>query len=168
MKQRTYNVCNDVKYAHRLIPIVTAPNQSADGKPRVLWSKFHDTVPVDDSSAAGRAGSISIWPEQGQLPDPAGGLHLTRHCVMYSTAASASVALVQAKRNDLLADHLSFCAHPHDSCLMYVKPDGRQFSSMYAASPLIVPEWLDYWTGYSSRHQPKLAPDMLLPLSKAS
>ncbi|KAL3145303.1 hypothetical protein ABBQ38_001566 [Trebouxia sp. C0009 RCD-2024] len=72
MKQRTYNVCNDVKYAHRLIPIVTAPNQSPDGKPRVLWSKFHDTVPVDDSSAAGRAGSISIWPEQGQLPDPAG------------------------------------------------------------------------------------------------
>ena len=72
MKQRTYNVCNDVKYAHRLIPIVTAPNQSADGKPRVLWSKFHDTMPVDDSSAAGRAGSISIWPEEGQLPDPAG------------------------------------------------------------------------------------------------
>ncbi len=71
MKQRTYNVCNDVKYAHRLLPIVTAPNQSADGKPRVLWSKFHDTVPVDDSSAAGRAGSISIWPEQGQLADPA-------------------------------------------------------------------------------------------------
>ena len=72
MKQRTYNVCNDVKYAHRLIPIVTAPSQSADGKPRVLWSKFHDTMPVDDSSAAGRAGSISIWPEEGQLPDPAG------------------------------------------------------------------------------------------------
>jgi len=70
MKQRTFNVCNDVKYAHRLIPIVTAPNQSADGKPRVLWSKFHDTVPVDDSSAAGRAGSISVWPEQGQLLDP--------------------------------------------------------------------------------------------------
>ncbi|DBB04690.1 TPA: hypothetical protein ACH3X1_012745 [Trebouxia sp. C0004] len=70
MKQRTFNVCNDVKYAHRLIPIVTAPNQSADGKPRVLWSKFHDTVPVDDSSAAGRAGSISVWPDQGQLMDP--------------------------------------------------------------------------------------------------
>ena len=70
MKQRTFNVCNDVKYAHRLIPIVTAPNQSADGKPRVLWSKFHDTIPVDDSSAAGRAGSISVWPEQGQLVDP--------------------------------------------------------------------------------------------------
>ena len=72
MKQRTYNVCNDVKYAHRLIPIVTAPSQSADGKPRVLWSKFHDTLPVDDSSAAGREGSLNIWPEQGQLPDPAG------------------------------------------------------------------------------------------------
>ena len=67
MKQRTYNVCNDVKYAHRLIPIVTAPNQSPDGKPRVLWSKFHDTIPTDVSSAAGRAGSISIWPEQGHL-----------------------------------------------------------------------------------------------------
>ena len=67
MKQRTYNVCNDVKYAHRLIPIVTAPSQSADGKPRVLWSKFHDTIPTDGSSAAGRAGSISIWPEQGHL-----------------------------------------------------------------------------------------------------
>ena len=70
MKQRTYNVCNDVKYAHRLLPIVTAPSQSADGKPRVLWSKFHDTAAVDDSSAAGRAGSISIWPEQGQLAEP--------------------------------------------------------------------------------------------------
>ena len=72
MKQRTYNVCNDVKYAHRLLPIVTAPNQSADGKPRVLWSRFHDTMPVDDSSSAGRAGSMAIWPEQGQLPDPSG------------------------------------------------------------------------------------------------
>ena len=71
MKQRTFNVCNDVKYAHRLTPIVTAPSHSIDGKPRVLWSKFHDTVPVDDSSEAGRAGSISVWPEQGQLPDHA-------------------------------------------------------------------------------------------------
>lgn len=71
MKQRTFNVCNDVKYAHRLIPIVTAPSHSIDGKPRVLWSRFHDTVPVDDSSEAGRAGSISVWPEQGQLADRA-------------------------------------------------------------------------------------------------
>ena len=95
MKQRTYNVCNDVKYAHRLIPIVTAPNQSADGKPRVLWSKFHDTVPVDDSSAAGRAGSISIWPEQGQLPDPAGTLALSSqhsHLALTLTLSSTLIS----------------------------------------------------------------------------
>lgn len=54
LKQRTYNVCNDVKYAHRLIPIVTRPGASPDGKPRVLWSKFHDTIPVDDTSSAGK------------------------------------------------------------------------------------------------------------------
>ena len=71
LKQRTYNVCNDVKYAHRMLPIVTRPGASPDGKPRVLWSKFHDTIPVDGSSTASRAGTVAAWPEQGSLTGPA-------------------------------------------------------------------------------------------------
>ena len=70
LKQRTYNVCNDVKYAHRMLPIVTRPGASPDGKPRVLWSKFHDTIPVDGSSSASRAGTVAAWPEQGSLAGP--------------------------------------------------------------------------------------------------
>ena len=70
LKQRTYNVCNDVKYAHRMLPIVTRPGASQDGKPRVLWSKFHDTIPVDNTSSASRAGTVAAWPEQGSLTGP--------------------------------------------------------------------------------------------------
>ena len=76
LKQRTYNVCNDVKYAHRLIPIVTRPGASSDGKPRVLWSKFHDTIPVDDTSPAGKSVTVSKCP--GNIQD---GLHCQAICL---------------------------------------------------------------------------------------
>lgn len=67
LRQRTYTVCNDVKYAHRLLPIVTRPGASPDGKPRVLWSKFHDTIPVDGSPSGSRARTVG---EQGTSTGP--------------------------------------------------------------------------------------------------
>lgn len=69
LRQRTYTVCNDVKYAHRMLPIVTSPGASPDGKPRVLWSKFHDTIPVDGS----RAGTMGEQQHLTAPPPPSTG-----------------------------------------------------------------------------------------------
>ena len=44
MRMRIYNCFNDIKLHHHFAPIVTRPLDSADRKPRIDWSHFHQTV----------------------------------------------------------------------------------------------------------------------------
>lgn len=46
MRMRIYNCFNDIKLHHRFAKIVTRPLDNADRKPRIDWSRFHQTVEV--------------------------------------------------------------------------------------------------------------------------
>ncbi len=44
MRMRMFHTQQDVHPNHIFSPVVTAPSVSADYKPRVDWSKFHEVV----------------------------------------------------------------------------------------------------------------------------
>lgn len=44
---RMFHTEQDVHPNHIFCPVVTAPSMSADYKPRVDWSKFHDVVALE-------------------------------------------------------------------------------------------------------------------------
>lgn len=46
MRMRMFHTQQDVHPNHIFSPVVTAPSASADYKPRVDWSKFHEVVPL--------------------------------------------------------------------------------------------------------------------------
>ena len=46
MRMRMFHTQQDVHPNHIFSPVVTAPSASADFKPRVDWSKFHEVVPL--------------------------------------------------------------------------------------------------------------------------
>ncbi|KAK9916760.1 hypothetical protein WJX75_006642 [Coccomyxa subellipsoidea] len=48
MRMRIFNVLDDVKREHGFAPIVTRPADSPDFKPRVNWSRFHETMALSD------------------------------------------------------------------------------------------------------------------------
>ena len=47
MRMRMFHTQQDVHPNHVFCPVVTAPSSSADYKPRVDWSKFHDVVALE-------------------------------------------------------------------------------------------------------------------------
>ena len=49
MRMRIYNVLDDVKRNHAFEPVVVAPSDSPDFKPRVDWLRFHSTRYVQHS-----------------------------------------------------------------------------------------------------------------------
>jgi hypothetical protein len=46
MRMRIFNVLDDVKREHGFAPVVTRPADSPDFRPRVNWSRFHETMPL--------------------------------------------------------------------------------------------------------------------------
>ena len=46
MRMRMFHTQQDVHPNHIFSPVVTAPSISADYKPRVDWSKFHEVTPL--------------------------------------------------------------------------------------------------------------------------
>jgi len=65
MRTRVYSVLRDVHPGAAFLPIVTAPSDSPDHKPRVNWARFHDTVPLP----GGRGG----WVGEGGAGGGGGG-----------------------------------------------------------------------------------------------
>ena len=47
MRMRMFHTQQDVHPNHIFCPVVTAPSVSADYKPRVDWSKFHEVVALE-------------------------------------------------------------------------------------------------------------------------
>lgn len=41
LRQRTYNVLNDVKVGFAFASMVSPPSANPDGKPHITWSRFH-------------------------------------------------------------------------------------------------------------------------------
>ena len=48
MRMRMFHTQQDVHPNHIFCPVVTAPSSSADYKPRVDWSKFHEVVALEE------------------------------------------------------------------------------------------------------------------------
>lgn len=49
LRMRMYNVLKDIKRQHAYVPIVIRPALSPDYRPRVNWSNFHETVPLEQA-----------------------------------------------------------------------------------------------------------------------
>lgn len=47
MRMRMFHTQSDVHPNHIFCPVVTAPSSSADYKPRVDWSKFHEVIALE-------------------------------------------------------------------------------------------------------------------------
>ena len=48
MRMRMFHTQQDVHPNHIFCPVVTAPSSSADYKPRVDWSKFHEVIALEE------------------------------------------------------------------------------------------------------------------------
>ena len=51
MRMRIFNVLDDVKRESGFAPVVTRPADSPDFKPRVNWSRFHETMPLAEMAS---------------------------------------------------------------------------------------------------------------------
>ncbi|KAK9805912.1 hypothetical protein WJX73_004138 [Symbiochloris irregularis] len=58
LRMRMYNVLKDVRRQHAFVPIVIRPSLSPDYRPRVNWSEFHETVPLDKAPSLYRASMV--------------------------------------------------------------------------------------------------------------
>ena len=81
MRMRIFNVLDDVKREHGFAPIVTRPADSPDFRPRVNWSRFHETMPLAEVSItlrnlleewrAGALLGVWAWASRKQNLNPA-------------------------------------------------------------------------------------------------
>lgn len=58
LRMRMYNVLKDVRRQHAFVPIVIRPSLSPDYRPRVNWSEFHETVPLEKAATLYRASMV--------------------------------------------------------------------------------------------------------------
>ena len=72
MRMRIFNVLDDVKREHGFAPVVTRPADSPDFRPRVNWSRFHETMPLAE------VGPPSLRNTTGCLRVPVGLLSLAK------------------------------------------------------------------------------------------
>ena len=72
MRMRIFNVLQDVRAQHAFLPIVSRPAASADFKPRINWTAFHETVPLAEAPSLYRQSAMPRL--AGATTDGNGGL----------------------------------------------------------------------------------------------
>ncbi|KAK9825397.1 hypothetical protein WJX81_000403 [Elliptochloris bilobata] len=68
MRLRMFNVLDDVKRDHAFAPIVTCPSESPDYKPRINWSRFHETMPLEEAARTGGRATVEDLQRVSSMP----------------------------------------------------------------------------------------------------
>ena len=90
MRQRTYNIARHLKWGYKFDPMVKHPAKSSDNKPRVLWSHFHRTLPIEGmagvslTSLSDQESSKARLLKPLKIDKPAGNEELNNYTVMGS------------------------------------------------------------------------------------
>ena len=112
MRMRIFNVLDDVKREAGFAPVVTRPADSPDFKPRVNWSRFHETMPLAEMAsdpgarALGRPGLTHSDGVNGPA-DITGGVcgRLSWECTSSCCACFATALLIRGDDGALHALH---------------------------------------------------------------